>query len=133
MRKITPKKYAVSLYETLHQADREKIPALLKSFLAILIRNQDLKKSDKIIKAFIAYANDKEKHVEVTLSSAKTLDTELKDKVIDQLAKSLNREISVREEVDPSLLGGLILKYDDVVVDGSVKKKIELLAENLRS
>jgi F-type H+-transporting ATPase subunit delta len=133
MRSITPKKYAISLYESLHAVEKEKIPVLIKSFIALLIRNQDMKKVDKIIKAFVVYANTMEKRVEVTLYSAKPLHAGLKDTVVNQLQKTLDRDITVREEVDPSLLGGLILKYDDVIVDGSIKKRIELLANTLRS
>jgi F-type H+-transporting ATPase subunit delta len=133
MRNIKPKKYAISLYETLYEAEKGKVPELIKSFIALLIRNQDLHKADKIIKAFTTYADIKEKRVEVTLYSAHHLHAGLKELVIEQLKKSLNKDITVQEAVDPSLIGGLILKYDDVVVDGSIKKRIELLAQSLRS
>ncbi len=133
MRSITPKKYAISLYQLLYTVEKDKIPALIKSFIALLIRNQDMKKVDKIIKAFEVYANTMEKQAEVTLCSAQKLPASLKEMVVSQLKKTLDRDITVHEEIDPSLLGGLILKYDDVIVDGSIKKRIELLAKALRS
>jgi len=133
MRSITPKKYAISLYEALRHADKAHLPALLKSFITLLVKNQDMHKADKIIKAFAAYSDVQEKRVEVSVHSAHPLSQAARQSVIDQLEKSLDRDITMHEEVDPSLIGGLVLEYNDVVVDGSIKKRIELLAENLRS
>ena len=133
MRNISPKKYAVSLYQSLHGAEKEKIPTMIKAFIALVVRNQDMHKMDTIMKAFVAYANTMEKRVEVTVSSAHELAQTTRQAVAHHLQQALDRQVTIQAEVDPTLIGGLVLKYDDVIVDGSVKKRIELLSQTLRS
>jgi len=132
MRKISPKKYAISLYESLQGIEKREIPEVIKSFVALLARNKDLKKADKIVKAFRDYINEQERILEVLAISAEPLDSQFKEEIIDYLESSLNKEIELKEQTDKNLVGGVILKYGDVVVDGSVKKRIELLADSLK-
>ena len=132
MQKISPKKYAISLFESLQGIEKEKIPEMIKSFVNLLVRNKDLKKADKVIKAFQDYLNKQENIVEVSVISAKPLNDQTKQEVINQLKSSLNKKIELKEEQDPDLVGGVVLKYGDVVVDGSVKRRIELLADSLK-
>lgn len=132
MRKVSPKKYAISLYESLQVIEKEKIPEVIKSFVALLARNKDLKKADKIIKAFRDYLNEQERILEVSAISAWPLDSQFREEIIKHLTNFLNKEIELKEQTDKSLIGGVVLKYGDVVVDGSVKKRIELLADSLK-
>jgi len=132
MRKITPKKYAISLYESLKDVPKDQMTIIIKSFMAVLIRNKDLKKANKIIKTFREYYNQSEGIQEVQISTAGTLDDQVKSKILKLLTSIMNKKIELRETVDKDLMGGMVLKYGDNVVDGSIKKRIELLAESLK-
>jgi len=132
MKKISPRKYAISLYESLKDVEKDKMPEVIKSFVALLVRNKDLKKADKIIKAFRQYLCEQENILEVSVVAAKPLDDFVKQNIVNQLKSSLNKKIELKEKQDASLIGGAVLKYGDVVVDGSVKRRIELLAESLK-
>jgi len=132
MQKITPKQYAISLYESLQDIDKEKIPEMIKSFINLLAKKKDLKKADKIIKAFQQYLCEQENILEVSVVAAKPLDEAVKHNIINQLKSSLNKIVELKEEQDASLIGGAVLKYGDVVVDGSIKRRIELLADSLK-
>ena len=48
------------------------------------------------------------------------------------MQKRLNREVRFTTEEDRSLLGGVIIRVGDMVIDASVKGKIEALANDLR-
>jgi F-type H+-transporting ATPase subunit delta len=48
------------------------------------------------------------------------------------MQKRLNREVRFTTEEDSSLLGGVIIRVGDMVIDASVKGKIEALANDLR-
>ena len=72
-----------------------------------------------------------EQRVEVTVTSAYELDGEQQTKLADALKKRLNREISITTQVDKSLIGGVILRAGDTVIDGSVRGRLNRLSEAL--
>ncbi|ATJ84759.1 F0F1 ATP synthase subunit delta [Halomonas beimenensis] len=72
-----------------------------------------------------------EKRMDVDIVSAFPLDDAQQEKLASALAKRLNREISITTQVDASLLGGVILRAGDTVIDGSVRGRLNRLHEAL--
>ncbi|MCH4563203.1 F0F1 ATP synthase subunit delta [Halomonas sp. EGI 63088] len=72
-----------------------------------------------------------EKRIDVTVVSAYALDDKQQQKLAGALKKRLNREISITTQVDPTLLGGVILRTGDTVIDGSVRGRLNRLTEAL--
>ncbi|SFU49801.1 F0F1 ATP synthase subunit delta [Halomonas korlensis] len=72
-----------------------------------------------------------EQRVDVTVVSAYPLDDKQQNKLAGALKKRLNREISITTQVDPALLGGVILRAGDTVIDGSVRGRLTRLSEAL--
>ncbi|MDN3522848.1 F0F1 ATP synthase subunit delta [Halomonas ramblicola] len=72
-----------------------------------------------------------EKRVDVTVVSAYKLTKAQQDKLARALKKRLNREISITTQVDAELLGGVILRAGDTVIDGSVRGRLARLSEAL--
>ncbi|MFA6525558.1 MAG: ATP synthase F1 subunit delta [Patescibacteria group bacterium] len=131
MRKITPKKYARALYESLQGKDKKEIAEAISSFIQLMMRNKVIAKSDKIVDAFQEYSNEQEGIQAVSVYSVRALGHSEKNEIISGLKQALNKEIKLIEYIDPEIMGGVILKYGDTVADGSVKKKIESLANTL--
>ncbi len=69
--------------------------------------------------------------VEVTLASAITpaLETELKQR----LAQVVGKEVRLEQKIDPAILGGMVLRWGDRVIDASTKKKLELIGDHLKT
>lgn len=132
MRKIIPKKYAISLYQSIKGVEKAQIPKLIKSFVELLIRNKDLSKASKIIKFFNEYANEQENVLEVMVTTAEELDESTKTSIINQLKTAMNKKIELRVSTSKKLIGGVVLQYGDTVTDGSVKRRIELMADSLK-
>ena len=74
---------------------------------------------------------DHEQRVEVLVTSAYELDSQQQTKLADALKKRLNREISITTQVDKALIGGVILRAGDTVIDGSVRGRLNRLSEAL--
>ena len=74
---------------------------------------------------------DHEQRVEVLVTSAYELDSQQQTKLADALKKRLNREISITTQVDKALIGGVILRAGDTVIDGSVRGRFNRLSEGL--
>jgi len=69
---------------------------------------------------------------EAEVTSALPLTDDEKKKVMDDVLKRLGAKAKVSFNVDPNILGGLILRVGDTVIDGSVVNQVENLRESLR-
>lgn len=133
MRKISVKKYAQVLYELTRDLPKEQIKVEIDKFLQLVARNKDVKKLDKIFKAFDDYAKKQESIADVQLITARKLSSEQKESLQSQLKKEHKfKVINFLELVDASLLGGFILKIDDTILDASLKTKLESLRTEMK-
>lgn len=72
-----------------------------------------------------------ENRVEAEVVSASAVnETQLKD-IAAALKKRLGRDIDLHTRIDPSLVGGIVIRAGDLVIDGSVQGKLRLLATHL--
>ena len=99
------------------------------NFIAILASNKRLSLLPEIYKLFSQYKANQEKSVDVDVVSAFDMDDETKDKLAAVLGKKLEREVKVSTSTDKSLLGGVLIRAGDLVIDGSVRGRLNKLAE----
>lgn len=64
--------------------------------------------------------------------SAVPLDDELKASVSSRLGDVLQKEVVIREKVDPELIGGLVIRVGDTVFDGSVAGRLSEMSKRTR-
>ena len=67
----------------------------------------------------------------VTVVSSTDLDSKMKDTLVAIFKDKLKKEISLNQQIDKEILGGIIIKYDDLVIDGSISKDLKKLKGNL--
>ena len=126
--KITPKQYAVSLYDSTKDVDDTLLGKRISNFVNILKKNNDLSLAGKIIEHYYKYRREQKNISKVEITSHDKLDSE----TIDNIIKKFNKQIDVEEKIDKTLLGGIIIKIDDnTLIDGSVKRKLATLKKNL--
>ena len=126
-RKITPKQYAILLYEETKPLRREDIPKKTKEFFKLLLKNNNLGQTERIIKEFEKYYREKEGIREVKLTSAKELGSSTKSQI-----KGIFGKAELKEEICPEILGGVILRSGDWMIDGSVRKRLADLKNKLK-
>ncbi|SDL57007.1 ATP synthase F1 subcomplex delta subunit [Franzmannia pantelleriensis] len=102
-----------------------------RRFLETLASQDRLAALTSVATQFEALRADHEQRVDVTVVSAYTLEDKQQKKLASALKKRLNREISITTQVDPALLGGVILRAGDTVIDGSVRGRLNRLREAL--
>jgi len=102
-----------------------------QNFLQLLAENDRLTALPEISAQFDALKAQAENKVKVTLVSATPVDAQLADQVTKSLTKRLGRTVELTLEVDASLLGGAIIRADDMVIDGSVRTRLQRLTESL--
>ena len=74
-----------------------------------------------------------ENTVKVTLISASAADDDVADKIAKALEAKLGRSVDLKQEVDDELIGGALIRAEDMVIDGSVRTRLQKLAESLVS
>ncbi|MBI3195760.1 MAG: F0F1 ATP synthase subunit delta [Ignavibacteriae bacterium] len=65
--------------------------------------------------------------------SAVVLSKEQQQAIIEQMKKRTGKSIRLKMKQDPSVIGGFMIQYEDTVVDGSVRRQLEVLAERFAS
>jgi F-type H+-transporting ATPase subunit delta len=68
-------------------------------------------------------------HAEVI--TALPIDDEDKQRLSRQLGEIMGRKIVVDAQVDPSIVGGLVARIGDTLIDGSIRNRLEALSKNL--
>lgn len=63
--------------------------------------------------------------VQATLTTAEPIEDSLRDQVASKLSKSLGKKVSLKSTVDPSIIGGMVVRVGDTVYDSSVVSQLE--------
>jgi F-type H+-transporting ATPase subunit delta len=67
----------------------------------------------------------------VTITSAAPLGKEQEDRISRSLRERLGRDVKLETAIDENLIGGAVIKAGDVVIDGSLRARLEGLANAL--
>lgn len=102
-----------------------------KEFLDLLIQERRLKVLPKISELFYALKLEVEKVLEVDLLVSENINDSEVSKIKLVLENKFKKTIKLKIEQDPSILGGAIVRTDDMVIDGSVKGKLAKLASSI--
>ncbi|QAX81383.1 F0F1 ATP synthase subunit delta [Candidatus Pseudomonas adelgestsugas] len=111
----------------------DKLNLKAQNFIYIVAENNRLQILSEISILFDQYKAEEEKSVNVAVTSVFALNQDQQGKLAKALTTRLNREVHLQLSEDASLIGGLIIRAGDVVIDGSIRGKISKLAEALKS
>jgi F-type H+-transporting ATPase subunit delta len=102
-----------------------------RNFIRILVDNQRLLLLPEIVSLFEALRAEAEKTVNVVVDSAFELSAAQQEKIIATLKARLGREIKLVCKVNKELLGGVVIRAGDKVIDGSVRTRLGEMANAL--
>ena len=102
-----------------------------KNLLQLLSENDRLTALPEIATQFDALKADAENKVKVTVTAATTVDAAIAEQIKKALQQKLGRAVELTLAVDASLIGGAIIQADDMVIDGSVRTRLQRLTEKL--
>lgn len=97
----------------------------------LLIEGNRVDEIDGIAEEFDHLADDAAGRVRATVTTAVELDSADRDRVAAQLSKQLGKEVRMRAEVDPRILGGLKVQYGDRLIDATVATRLQQLRRRL--
>ena len=126
--KLTNKKYAQALFESIYNKSEKEINVILKNFINLLIKKNALARIDKIIEEFDNIWNKENKIVSATITTAQELD-QTTAKSLENYIKKLSgaEKLKTENKINKNLISGVIIKYGDRILDNSLKTKINNL------
>ena len=102
-----------------------------KNFIRLLVESQRLVLLPEIAAMFEVMRAEAEKSADVVVASAFELNETQKQKIAAAMKKRMGREIRLSCEIDRNLLGGIIIRAGDKVIDGSARTHLSGLASAL--
>jgi F-type H+-transporting ATPase subunit delta len=119
------------LVEVFSEILADKMDNEKRNFLDLLAEYGRLDALPEMAELFAKYRAEHEKTITVQVSSAIPLSATHQQKIIDALTKRLKRKVSLQCEVDESLIGGALIRAGDLVIDGSIRGKLDRLIESI--
>jgi F-type H+-transporting ATPase subunit delta len=125
--RVTPEELAALVSETAGpQLDEEG-----RNFVRTLADNRRLSLLPEISARFDELKGEAEGVVDVTVTSAAPLDESQRSQLATALERRLGRSVRLQCAVDSALIGGAVLQAGDMVIDGSLRGRLERIAYEL--
>ena len=131
MKKVSPKQYAQALYESLKGSDGNELKERISNFLELVKQKKDIKLLNKIFISFVEIYQQEEGIIEAYVTSSKPLTNVVKQEILNWIKKYSGRTATVAENIDESLLGGVVIKFGHTIVDASLKNNLKNLHRTL--
>jgi len=103
-----------------------RLTTAIVSFIVAAGRAHEL---PAIADAFVALAAEQRAEAVAEVRSAYPLDPELQTRLAAALGRATNKRVTLKVVIDESVLGGIVARVGDTVIDGSVRSRLEQLRE----
>jgi F-type H+-transporting ATPase subunit delta len=108
------------------------VAPLLRNMVAMMVLRGDINKMPACVAAFNDMADDSRGTARAEVVTAVPLDDARKSRVSEGLAALVNRkQVVLTERVDPEIVGGLIARVGDRLIDGSTRTRLRALRDEL--
>jgi F-type H+-transporting ATPase subunit delta len=84
-----------------------------------------------VVDRFLELSAEERKHEVAEVRAAVPLDERLRDRLAKALSHATGKEVEVKVVVDPNVLGGVVARIGDTVIDGSVRRRLDQLRERI--
>jgi F-type H+-transporting ATPase subunit delta len=103
----------------------------LTNFLELLVEKHRMPVIFRMRRRFDELWAEENKQLDVTLTSAVELDPEIVERVGAEIERQTDRKVQLRSQVDDDLLGGLVLQVGNMVLDASIRNRLERLRKEV--
>ena len=116
---------------TLDRVFRGRVSPLVMNFLGVLNNKGRLRLLGSIAEAYGNLLDEQSGKVEVDVTVAQRLSPDQLEQVRQRVSEALGKNAVVHQYVDENIIGGLVLRVEDRLIDASVKYQLEAMRERL--
>lgn len=131
--KISPKKYATALADVARKAGKGEHAAIVEKFFKLLLKKNALSLLPLIIEETEKYLDQQSGQIKAELFTSHQPDQAIISGLRQFLAEKTKEKVIMREYLNKDLLGGFALKWQDFLLDASVKTDLIRLNHQLNS
>jgi len=110
-----------------------KVSEITQNFLLLLIKNSRTRILPNIVEFYNKLLNESKNIKIVQVISASELKPTEQKWVKSNIEKELNQEVEINFELDPAIIGGIMIKYDSILQDYSIKGSLDKIARTIKS
>ncbi|TMK22601.1 MAG: ATP synthase F1 subunit delta [Actinobacteria bacterium] len=99
--------------------------------IAFLVQQGRARELPKIIDSLVQLAAEERNKAIAEVRSAVPLDEERRRKLADAIERATGKHVEIKVLVDPTVIGGLLVRVGDQVFDGTVRRRLELAKEHI--
>jgi ATP synthase F1 delta subunit len=100
---------------------------LTRNVLKLIVDNGRLEDLDLTVAEFRRLVREQEGQLDVHVTSAVELSADLRTKLEARLSSSTGRQVQLHTSVDPDIIGGLVVRHGDTLVDTSLRGRLDSL------
>lgn len=112
--------------------DKVGVGKTMTRFLDLLVEKGRATLIPEIAESFQAMVDEERGICQGLITTATELNADLQEKTKSTLEKLTGRKVVLKTEVDPSIIGGIVAKVGDLVLDGSIKNQIDGLKDTIK-
>ncbi|MDO8445111.1 MAG: ATP synthase F1 subunit delta [Deltaproteobacteria bacterium] len=113
-------------------ASKKGFTSTTKNFLLLLVDKGRLPLLQEMYRSYQKLSDEKAGRMNATVVTASQLTEQLIKEIVASLEKKTGKKVSLSSEVDPALIGGVVIKIGDIIYDGSIKTQLNKLRDNIR-
>lgn len=110
-----------------------RVHPLVVRFLRLVVDKRRETVLDEIVTAWRDLLDRRRNRQSATVATALPVDDALLARIRESIEEATGKTIDLDQEVDPSLLGGVVIRTGDTVIDGSVRTRLATLRRRMRS
>tara|TARA_Y100000741_G_scaffold335117_1_gene292781 strand:+ start:55 stop:612 length:558 start_codon:yes stop_codon:yes gene_type:complete len=111
--------------------EKFNLNSLLKKFLNFLVMKRRFFYVEKILKDFLVICSKNRGEISAKLTVAKELNENEINKIKSELSKNFGSDIKLNYKYDPDLIGGLIMQVESIMIDTSIKNKLQKIENKM--
>ena len=105
----------------------------VRNFVEVLAENKRISLLPEIVGLFEQFKSNREKSVDVNVTTVFELNNDVQQKLSTSLSRKLDRDVNLQTTIDTTLIGGVVIRAADIVIDGSIRGRLAKLAESMQS
>jgi len=129
--KLTARQYAKALHDSLQDTAAKDHDTVLDNFANALAMNNDLGMFSHISEEYDRLEKESKRIKFAEATSASPLDKKTEQEIVAKLNGMVAGSVELKKKIDEKILGGVVIRLDDTLIDASVKNSLEELKSEI--